>query len=112
MYEYKAEYLSNYDGDTIKFIVDLGFSTFMKITVRLSGVDTPELRDSDPVMKAKAYEAKDFVRELLINAKEIIIKTEKDKTGKYGRYLATVYYDGTNLNQQLVDAGMAEAYEG
>jgi micrococcal nuclease len=110
MYEYRAEYLSNYDGDTVKFMVDLGFNTFMKITVRLSGIDTPELRDPDPVMKAKAYEVKDFVRESLMGAKEIIIETEKDKTGKYGRYLATIYYDGTNLNKQLMDEGMAGAY--
>ena len=52
---------------------------------------------------------KDFVQP------EIIIKTEKDKSGKYGRWLAIVYYknfDGEwiNLNEELLSNGLAERY--
>jgi micrococcal nuclease len=111
MYEYRAEYISNYDGDTIKFIVDLGFSIYNKVTIRLAKVDTPELRSSDPAEKASAYEAKEFVRDVLVEADEIIIKTNKDKTGKYGRYIAEVIYDGNNLSYELLNNGLAKEYE-
>jgi len=110
MYEYTAKYLDNFDGDTIKFMVDLGFNIFHKITVRLAYVDTPELRSSDPEEKAAAYEAKDFVRDALMTARDITVKTDKDKTGKYGRYIATVLYDGINLNKQLIDKNLGVIY--
>ena len=110
MYKYRAEYLSNYDGDTIKFRVDLGFKIRFDMTVRLSDINTYELRSADTELKERGYVAKYRVKELLESAEEIIIETERDRTGKYGRYLATVYYDGTNLNQQLMDEDLAEAY--
>lgn len=111
MFEYKAVYIRNFDGDTITFLIDLGFKVKYETNIRLKGVDTPELRSKDSVEKARAYEAKAFVMEKLIYAKEIIIKTDKDKTGKYGRYIAEVIYDGKNLNQELVEAQLAEVYE-
>ena len=110
MYEYKAEYIKNYDGDTIDFKVDLGFNISFEIKVRLSDIDTYELRESDESLKALAYEAKHFVAEKLSNAEEVIIQTKKDKTGKYGRYLATVIYDGLDLNKTLLELGYAKEY--
>jgi len=101
MYQYTAKYLSNYDGDTIKFIVDLGFGVSKKITVRVRGIDTPEMRDSDPAIKLTAYEAREFVSLGLSGADEIIIKTFQDKTGKYGRYIADVIFDGMDLGEEL-----------
>lgn len=111
MYEYRAEYLSNYDGDTIKFMVDLGFGIHHMITVRLAEIDTPELRSSDPEEKARAYEAKDFVREALMGAENIIIRTEKDRTGKYGRYIAHVSFDGVDLKEVLLNRKLGELYQ-
>ena len=107
MYKYKAKYIRNYDGDTIKFIADLGFGVWKHTTIRLVGIDTPELRSKDPVDKEKAYAAKDYVFSKLADAKEIIIKTQKDKTGKYGRYIADVIFDGTSLTEALVSEGLA-----
>ena len=42
MYEYKATVDRVVDGDTVDFIVDLGFSVKIKIRGRFAGVDTPE----------------------------------------------------------------------
>lgn len=110
MYEYKAEYIDNYDGDTINFVVDLGFNVSIELQVRLSNIDTYELRDKDPQLKSLAYEAKDFVQKVLIDADEIILKTARNKKGKYGRYLAEVIYDGINLNEELLEIGYATKY--
>jgi len=111
MYTYRATYIRNYDGDTITFLVDLGFGIHKKTTVRLAGIDTPELRSSNLEEKAKAKEAKSFVEQHLIDS-EIVIKTQEDKTGKYGRYLADVYVDGNlkSLNRMLIEEGLAEKY--
>ena len=110
MYEYKATYISNYDGDTINFFVDLGFGIHYKLKVRLSRIDTQELRSKDKVLKSEAYESKNRVRELLSTANTIILKTNKDRKGKYGRYIAEVLFDGNNLSDLLLNEGLAEKY--
>ncbi len=91
-------------------MVDLGFGIYHRITVRLARINTPELRASDPVEKASAYEAKEFVRDAMLAADEIIIKTNKDRTGKYGRYIAEVMYDGTNLVDELLENELGVPY--
>jgi endonuclease YncB( thermonuclease family) len=44
----------------------------------------------------------------------VTIQTIKDKTGKFGRYLAIIHRDGVNLNEKLVDSGCSriELYDG
>lgn len=112
LYHYKASYIDNYDGDTIKFKVDLGFNIFHVITVRLMRIDTFELRDKDADLKELAYDAKKFVELALGVAKTIEITTYKDNKDKYGRYLAEVVYDGVNLSDALFNAGLAKIYSG
>lgn len=108
MYEYKARYVSAYDGDSVRLDCDLGFNIWMKNQViRLYGIDTPELRGKD---REEGLKARDYVRERLTECDELIIKTHKDKKGKYGRWLAEIYVDGVNLNQELVKEGMAKEY--
>lgn len=116
MYEYKAD-MSNfkvtdaYDGDTVKLVLDLGFSVKMKMTLRLAGIDTPELRGDE---REAGLVSRNWLREQLLIARDedidVIVKTSKDKTGKYGRMLATIYIDGLNINETLVDKGLAEIY--
>ena len=47
MYEYRAKIKRVVDGDTVDFIVDLGFSVHITIRTRLLGVDTPERGHED-----------------------------------------------------------------
>ena len=48
MYEYKAIVKKVYDGDTITVDIDLGFGiTFNDKSIRLSGIDTPEIRGEE-----------------------------------------------------------------
>jgi len=77
------------DGDTIYFIVDLGFSIRLKVNVRLAGIDTPEARTLNLIEKKHGIQATEFVKTAL-DQKVIMIRTYK--TGKYGRYIADVYY--------------------
>jgi len=91
MYEYRAFVTAVYDGDTLTVDIDLGFGVVLKKQkLRLKGIDTPELRGGTEETKALAREARDFVRERVLN-KPVLLRTFKDKSGKYGRWLALVY---------------------
>ena len=105
-YVYRAEVLSVYDGDTITVLADCGFSTFRKVKIRFALIDTPEIRGEE---REEGLKSRDYLREL-INLKDVIIETERDKTGKYGRYIATVWKDGVNINKKLLIEGYAELY--
>jgi len=105
MYEYKAKYISNYDGDTVTLEIDLGFKIRHEIVVRLISVNTPELRGGTKKTKEEAKKIRDYVKDKLSNAYNITVVTRKDRKGKYGRYLAEVVYNGTNLNKELIDMG-------
>jgi endonuclease YncB( thermonuclease family) len=49
-----------------------------------------------------------------LGGKNLIVKTEKDRQEKYGRYLATVFIDGdsVSLNDKLIKLGHAVMYDG
>jgi micrococcal nuclease len=112
MYVYKAKIVKVYDGDTVTAVVDLGFGITNKIKIRLYGIDTPEIRGDE---RPDGLVSRDRLRELILD-KEVIIKTIKDRTGKYGRYLAEIYqWDGTQQNRisvniMLITEGLAEKY--
>ncbi len=104
MYEYKAIVVKVYDGDTVTVDIDLGFHMWMKKqSIRLYGIDTPELRGES---RERGLVVRDFVQGLILN-KVITLHSFKDKKGKYGRWLAIIYIDGVNLNDLLVSIGYA-----
>lgn len=110
-YTYKAQCLSVVDGDTAKVLCDLGFDTSIKITLRLYGINTPEIHSKIADEREQAQKAKARLIEL-IEGKEIIVRTFKTKE-KYGRYLAQIFLvDSVCVNDVLVDEGLAEAYYG
>ena len=92
MYEYRAKVDRVIDGDTVDFIVDLGFNVTIKIRGRFAGVDTPE-RGHPDWSKATAK-----CRELLRNVgnpsswstQDEIVTIRTSKTGKYGRWIVEI----------------------
>jgi len=109
MYEYKAVVTKVYDGDTITVNIELGFGIFFnKQKLRLAYIDAPEVRGEE---REQGLVSRDRVRELIMG-KEIKIKTYKDSKGKYGRWIAEVFYgdDEVNLNEQLINEGLAEKH--
>ena len=74
--------------------------------LRLLGIDTPELRGDE---REDGLVSRDYMRGLVLD-KEVLIETYKDRTGKYGRMLATIHLDGLNVNEHLITEGYAERY--
>ena len=106
MYTYKCNVVNVVDGDTLDLEVDLGFNITNKIRVRLVDVDTPEVRGED---KKFGLLVTHKVREWIKNApSQMYVHTRK--TGKYGRWLARIFYkdldnDGKDiyLHEYLID---------
>ncbi len=116
LYTYEAEVKRVVDGDTIDLLVDLGFTVHVKVRVRLLGIDTPEVygvKHGTPEHTA-GLAASNRVKEILPVGEKVRVRTEKG-TGKYGRWLASVYYHGPQgfvcLNDQLLTEGLAKPYD-
>jgi len=104
MFTYSASLDRVVDGDTIDLCVDLGFGVSMDMRIRLLGIDTPEVRTRDLEEKKRGFEAKNFViKTFEQHDNKCVIETVKDKQGKFGRYLATVYFGDTSLNSLLIE---------
>lgn len=87
-YEYPVTVIRVKDGDSLILKIDLGFKTFVEKDIRLFGIDAPEKRGKT---KDAGIAAKKHLAYLLKKHAPITIKTLKDKTGKYGRYLGILY---------------------
>ena len=100
-----------YDGDTITILSKLPYkdSALYKFSVRLNGIDCPEIKGETLKEKQCAQLARDELSKLILN-KHIILKDLK--TEKYGRILAEVYLDDLHLNQYMLDKKLAVKYDG
>ena len=100
-----------YDGDTFKIDLPSQHPLFGDdISVRVLGIDTPELKGSSDEVKALAYKAKNRTQELLSDAKTIELKNPQ--RDKYFRVLAEVWIDGESLGEKLKSDGLAKDYDG
>ena len=117
MYEYRVEIKKVVDGDTVDVDIDLGFGIWMRNErIRLMGIDTPESRTRDLEEKKYGLAAKKFLQNMLEDEGGIILKTDKDAEGKFGRILGTFYRTSTfadqSINDYLVEKHHAVRYYG
>ena len=106
-----AIYVGNYDGDTVTFNLP-GLHPIIgeKISIRVNGIDTPEIRGKCEKEKYDAKQAKEVVADILKDAEQIILKNME--RGKYFRIAADVIVDGENLADVVIEAGVAVRYDG
>ena len=101
-----------YDGDTITIaskVPGLYNSPIYKFSVRLNGIDTPEMRTKNEDEKEIATLARDALSEQIMGKE---IRLENIKTEKYGRVLCDIYLDKIHLNKWLIDEKYALPYDG
>jgi micrococcal nuclease len=106
-----VKYIRNYDADTVTFNIPDAHPLFGKnISVRVAGVDTPEIKTKNSCEKQKAREAKKFVTSLMRQAKRIdLVDVRRDK---YFRILADIEFDGKSLSKLLLKNKLAYPYSG
>jgi micrococcal nuclease len=109
LYNYRARVLSVHDGDTCKVEIDLGLMMWKHgETIRLARINAPELTGNSA---RQGRASRDHLKSL-IEGKEVLLSTSRDKREKYGRYLGEIWLlvDGvyTNINDCLVADGHAE----
>lgn len=106
-----VQYVRNYDADTITFhIPNVHPVLGDKISVRVAGVDTPEIRTKNSCEKDAGKKAKEDVTRILKSAKRIDLTNVK--RGKYFRIVAEVMVDGKPLSHYLLENKLAYPYEG
>jgi len=95
IYIYKAELIRVVDGDTVELIIDLGFDTSRKERFRLYGIDAPEMNT------AAGKAAKKWLWDALQPLEAVYVQTiqleTKAKRDKYGRFLAVLYDDTSDM---------------
>jgi endonuclease YncB( thermonuclease family) len=100
-----------YDGDTITIASKLPFndSPLYRLSVRLNGIDTPEIKGKNDDEKTAAKNARDALTALILN-KYVTLKNIQSE--KYGRILAEVYIDELCLNEWMIKERYALKYDG
>lgn len=106
-----VKYLKNYDADTITVAIP-GVHPLIgeKISVRVRGVDTPEIKGKNSCEKGVARTAQRLIENLLKNGKVIHLKNVG--RDKYFRILADVEVDGRLLKDVLLKNQLAYEYHG
>jgi micrococcal nuclease len=100
-----------YDGDTITIATKIPCpnSPIYRFSVRLNGIDSPEIRGKNEKEKELAIVSRDKLHALIFGK---IVSIRNIGTEKYGRVLADVFLDELHVNQWMLDNFYAVEYNG
>lgn len=105
------------DGDTINADICLGFDFwFRDQNIRLAGVDTPEVRTSNPIEKQYGRRAAEFLEDWCKEGNlELVVDNEKnrDKFGRvFGELVKTTPTCEFSAAEDLIAAHLGVRYHG
>ena len=109
---YKGQVIKVYDGDTITIAAYMPYidsSPLFRFSVRLNGIDTPEIKGHTEEEKQVAKETRDILSNEILHR---VVFLKNVQTDKYGRILADVYLDDLHINKWLIDNKFAVEYDG
>ena len=101
-----------YDGDTITIatkVPGLRNSEVYKFSIRLNGIDSPELKSNNDDEKEIAKIAQTTLYDKIFDK---VVTLKNVKLEKYGRLLCDVYLKELHLNNWLLDQRLAVPYDG
>ena len=102
-----------YDGDTITIAAKLDFHTesapVYRFSVRLNGIDTPEMKGGSVHEKELAIIARDALSAKVMGK---IVNLRNTTLEKYGRLLSDVFLEDENINEWMISQKYAVAYDG
>mgnify|MGYP000674962638 CR=1 FL=1 len=99
-----------YDGDSIT-IVAKPYENYpvYRFSIRLNGIDTPELRTSNENEKKHGIIARDALKEKILDK---IVTLRNVDSEKYGRLLADIYLGEENICEWMIEEKYAVKYDG
>lgn len=112
---YAAYVHSVHDGDTVTATLTIPGVVSRRIAVtvaltehiRLNGINAPELST------AAGKVSRDWlIAQLAAVDMAITVRVDLDRVDKYGRLIGTLFANGVNLNEAMVNAGLATVYYG
>jgi len=101
-----------YDGDTITIasrVPGLYNSPIYKFSVRLNGIDCPEIKGKNKEEKEIAVKARDALSGRIMGE---VVRLENVQTEKYGRLLCDIYFGNKFINKWMIDERYAVEYDG
>lgn len=102
--------VSVYDGDTFKINLNCNTDIFCdNVSVRVKGIDCPEIKGKTENEKELAKQAKQFTKDFLQSGTVNLSNCTRDK---YFRINCSVEVNGQNLATLLLGKGLAYNYDG
>ena len=77
------------------------------VKVTLWGLNTPEIRGGTEEEKTEGRSVRDYLRTRILNQEVVLVSRGK---GKYGRWLCEIFVEENNINDELLEKGMAKPY--
>jgi len=117
MYHYPCKIIKVVDGDTVDVDIDLGFGVWMRNQrIRMYGIDAPESRTSNQTEKKYGLASKRFLEDMCDDKNGLVLRTHKDKKGKFGRILGELWrttdYADQSINEYMLEKYHAVRYMG
>ena len=117
MYHYPCKIIKIVDGDTVDVDIDLGFGVWMRNQrIRMYGIDAPESRTSNQTEKVYGVASKRFLEGMCDDKNGLVLRTHKDKKGKFGRILGELWrttdYADQSINEYMIEKYHAVRYMG
>lgn len=97
------------DGDTVRVEIRLWFSQVLTETIRIEGIDAPELKAKCASEAEGAERAKTRLTELLSSGHAEVWNVRREK---YGRALGTITAQGMNVGDTMLKEGLVRPYAG
>ena len=95
------------DGDTIVALIDQRFSDYKMLTLRIAGIDTPEMFSGSDAERERGRAARDYLLSLAPLDTPVVVRTYRDKV-TFNRYVADVTLPGgRDLATEMITAGHA-----
>jgi micrococcal nuclease len=96
------------DGDTVDVLLDAGFNMYTYMSIRVAGIDAPELFSGDEAGRLRGLEARDYLERLLADRGRHCVVASEKWPRSFGRYVGSIMLtDGTDLAEAMVVAGHA-----
>lgn len=108
-----ARQIVSLSGTNLITVVDGDTVNYGNLKIRMIGLDAPESTTSRyGYTECFGKEASEHLKMLLKDAKELTIEKDstQGETDKYGRTLAYIFYNGTNINTKMILDGYAFEY--